>query len=196
LWSAHWHQGRFQVTRGPEGVSASDAIAWERERADIALVSPCDSETQYPAGRLFPPEYPAWPDGHELRTRRSLDTPAGVSGGDSRILWGVNAGTVSASVDLVGLAARYDASLRADRGIEDVLTSPHVPAPGRLECAFTVLASSAEEARAIGRDASERALHTAATGLARTRAESESVLPTSTLVYSYVKEPVPIDPTG
>jgi hypothetical protein len=196
LWSARWHQGLFQITRGPEGVSASDAIAWGRERADVVLVSPCDSETQYSAGRNSPPGHPTWPDGHELPPRPSLDTPASGSGGDSRILWGVNAGTMSATLDLVGLAARYDASLRADRDIEDVLRSPHVPAPGRLDCEFTVLASSAEEARAIALDASERALHTAAIGLARTRDEPEPVLPTSTLVHSYVNEPVPIDPTG
>ncbi len=189
-WSAHW-QDRDEVERGPDGLTARGAIAWGRARADVVLVSPVDTVVQYSAGIRHPPENPLWPDGQELPRRPSADIPARDHGdGDAPCLWRVSAGTMSAMLDLAGLADGYDASLRADRDIDEVLASPHVPAAGRLECEFTVSARTAAEARVIALDASERALDAAAIGLGRTGDGRDSVLPASTLVESYVTEPV------
>lgn len=193
LWSAHWDKGRFEVTRGPEGVSAHDAIAWAREQSDIVLVSPCDVDTPYSAGRTHPPEYPAWPDGQELPRRPCDEAHAGTSDGDSRTLWRVSAGTMSEILDLDGLAVPYDASLRAHRDIEEILVSPHVSASGRLECEFTVRARSGEEARFIALEASERAFHAATTAIPRPTDRAEPALPTSIPVQSYVKKPTRCD---
>ena len=44
-WSAHWESDDGQrFSQGPEGVSAQEAIAWGRERADVVvdlLIAPC-----------------------------------------------------------------------------------------------------------------------------------------------------------
>ncbi|HWI22377.1 MAG TPA: hypothetical protein VNT22_07160 [Baekduia sp.] len=75
-WSAHWESeyGQF-VRRGPQNVSAQEAIAWGREHVDVVQIRPGDSDAFYCAGVRPPddePDCPRWPDGQELPRRRAV----------------------------------------------------------------------------------------------------------------------------
>src|SRR5687768_7453200 len=78
-WGVHWESDDGRDWKpGPDGVSAAEAIAWGRERADVVLIRPGDSNTQYSAGARAPEpqpddwqsDFPRWPEGQELPLRR------------------------------------------------------------------------------------------------------------------------------
>jgi hypothetical protein len=71
-WSAHWDADEGPEHRdGPHEVTAAEAIAWGRARADKVLIRPGDSDIYYSAGAVNVGDDGAvWPEGREPLPRR------------------------------------------------------------------------------------------------------------------------------
>ncbi len=158
-WSAHWEsQAGDGLTReGPQGVSASEAIAWGCSQADVVLIKPGDSSTYYSAGKIPEEEFPIWPRHKELPRRRDagrayLDRPA-----DSQpIAWRVGYSFTLAIADLSQFAQHYRLSLERDEAIEAVTGAAEIEGTA-IKGVFTVRASTSAEAREKAAEATTRA---------------------------------------
>src|SRR5689334_17319925 len=103
VFSAHWVRPDDGFEEGPQGVSADDAIAWGRERADVVLIRSGDSDyfsagTRQRAGETLP----EWPAGMTFERRR----PAALAyldrtDADEPILWNIRL-ILSVMVDNLG----------------------------------------------------------------------------------------------
>jgi hypothetical protein len=70
LFSAHWESDTGEDWgKGPEGVSAEEAIDWARRHAIRVSVLLFDDSTIYSAGEAPDPDLPPWPEGMVLRPR-------------------------------------------------------------------------------------------------------------------------------
>ena len=167
VWSAHWQAGdEFHV--GPQGVSAMEAIAWGRERADVVLVVRADSDVHHSAGMRRPAregssEFPPWPEGHELPRRRA----AGLDYLDRAhetepILWRVEgAGGLYLTGGGTLFIKAFASALAADDNVADILVAPRIDVHGLCEYQLAVRASTCDEAEEIALDAIGRAAEVA-----------------------------------
>ncbi len=186
-WSAHWEpRGTSSPREGPQGVSASEAIAWGRAQADVVLIRPGDSTQHYSAGHRNPggddlDDLPVWPEGKELERRRDphhayLDRPA-----DSPpIPWRVRYRFSLARTEQSQFAEQYRLSLERDETIKGVENGGT-----ETEGVFLVRASTSTEAREIAMKATKRARKVAW--------ESLSEPPKDAFWVSYFDDPEPID---
>ncbi len=190
-WSAYWEAraGNSSPREGPQGVSASEAIAWGRAQADVVLIRPGDSIQHYSAGHRHPEgeDLPVWPEGKELERRRDphhayLDRPA-----DSPpILWRVRYSFSLAITELSRFAAQYRLGLERDAAIEAVENVENVENEGtETEGVFIVRASTSNEARENAIEAIARAWKAAWKSL--------SEPPKDAFWVSSIDDPKPID---
>lgn len=179
-WSAHWEPrpGSPDSPReGPHGVSASEAIAWGRDQADIVLIRPGDSDTHYSAGRRHRKNVPVWPEGKELPRRRDprlayRDRPDG----SLDIAWRVRHGLKLPIPGLSDFIEAYATSLGRDGEIEKVLESVQLNERGNAEGAFVVRAATAGDARAKAAGATTRAWKAACDSVATLEAPWSSFI--------------------
>jgi len=182
-WSAHWEPAGGEPAREElRDVSASEAIAWGRARADVVLIRPGDSIQHYSAGHKRPGgDLPVWPEGKELERRRDshqayLDRPA-----DSPpILWRVGYSFSLATTELSQFAQHYRLGLERDEAIEAVGNEGT-----ETEGVFIVRASTSAEAREKAIEATARAWKAAW--------ESLSEPPKDAFWVSSIDDPKPVD---
>lgn len=187
-WSAYWGSADGEAAREElRGVSASEAIAWGRARAEVVLIRPGGSVVHYSAGRRHPggEDLPVWPEGKELQRRRDphqayLDRPA-----DSPpIVWRVGYGFMLAIEDLAQFTQHYRLSLERDETIEAVTGTAEIEGV-EIKGDFTMRASTSAEAREKAIEAIDRARE-AAWG-------STGEAPKDAFWVSLIDDPKPVD---
>jgi hypothetical protein len=139
-----------------EDVSADEAIAWGRERADVVLIRTGDSD-YYSAGAENPDldDLPEWPPADlRLERRRARGFEAMDNHEDDPpVLWDVR---VSAEVSKLSRAKPFRDALRDHPATRDV----RAPARGypRASASFLVEASTYGQAQAVAHELFEHAL--------------------------------------
>jgi hypothetical protein len=114
LFSAHWQRPDNEFENGPESVSADEAIAWGRARADVILIRTGDSD-HYSAGRRQPERQtlPKWPSETRLERRRPQALAyMDRTDGDEPIIWAITVKLSMPGVELGKFPAAFNAARR------------------------------------------------------------------------------------
>jgi hypothetical protein len=127
-FAAHWESlDGASHEMGPVDVSAEEAIAWGRSRADEVLVR-IDGEMEYSAGAKAVTDLPAWPDEGVLVRERPMQSK--LDGSEQQVAW-----LVVVDVDLRGDYSDLVAKVASDPRVDDVIQSP--PERGQFEVVVT-----------------------------------------------------------